>query len=501
MRNRKTLTIFILAGVFTFSTLMCTAFSWPWDDGDEKKFDISDQNIKTEINSEFIIDDAVSSHLIDVEVVEGVVTLRGSVNTMLAKDRAVRLASTIKGVRSVIDKLKINGVKRPDGEIRKDVENALLLDPATESYEVKTKVSNGVVTLKGSVESWTEKELAGNVAKGVKGVRGLSNQIKVDYAEFRSDFEIKEDIERKLEIDPYIYSGMIDVMVDDRDVTLTGSVGSASEKNFAYYDALFVNGVEDVENNIKVEPWLGDDLKKESKYTSKSDKEIKKAVKDAFVYDPRVWSFDIDISVENGIVTLGGIVDNLKAKKAAMDDAKNTIGVAYVYNNIIVRPEVSRTDDEIKRDVRSAFKRDPYIYRHDMTINVLNGKVYLYGKVDSYFEKEKAEDVASRVPGVVEIDNNIDVHYELTTDTEIRRDIKNQLEWSYKVDENEINVSVEDGVATLTGEVDSWQEYNAAVENAFEGGARVVESKLNVDGEHYDSFPPYYYYDYYNWYY
>lgn len=49
-------------------------------------------------------------------------------------------------------------------------------------------------------------------------------------------------------------------------------------------------------------------------------------------------------------------------------------------------------------------------------------------------------------------------------------------------DITEHNVSVEDGVATLTGAVDSWTEYNAARENAFQGGAVTVITKLRVGG-------------------
>ena len=43
-----------------------------------------------------------------------------------------------------------------------------------------------------------------------------------------------------------------------------------------------------------------------------------------------------------------------------------------------------------------------------------------------------------------------------------------------------MTVSVQDGVATLTGIVDSWSELRAATENAFEGGAVRVENKMLV---------------------
>jgi len=42
-------------------------------------------------------------------------------------------------------------------------------------------------------------------------------------------------------------------------------------------------------------------------------------------------------------------------------------------------------------------------------------------------------------------------------------------------------VTIEDGVATLTGTVDSWSEYDAATENAYEGGATWVDNDLMIE--------------------
>jgi hypothetical protein len=54
-------------------------------------------------------------------------------------------------------------------------------------------------------------------------------------------------------------------------------------------------------------------------------------------------------------------VDSLKAKRAAENDAGNTVGVLYVENRIKVRPEEPLTDEEIAADIRGALKRNPFI--------------------------------------------------------------------------------------------------------------------------------------------
>ena len=66
------------------------------------------------------------------------------------------------------------------------------------------------------------------------------------------------------------------------------------------------------------------------------------------------------------------------------------------------------------------------------------------------------------------------------TDAAIKEDIEDELFWSPFVDLDEVNVKVDDGTATLTGDVDSLGEYEAATENALEGGAHKVDNDLVI---------------------
>ena len=70
---------------------------------------------------------------------------------------------------------------RPDAQIRRDVVAALQSDP-TESYKITPSVEDGEVTLSGTVNSFQERELTKLVAKGVRGVKEVDDQIDVDYA-------------------------------------------------------------------------------------------------------------------------------------------------------------------------------------------------------------------------------------------------------------------------------------------------------------------------------
>jgi osmotically-inducible protein OsmY len=182
-------------------------------------------------------------------------------------------------------------------------------------------------------------------------------------------------------------------------------------------------------------------------------------------------------------VTLTGEVDNLRAKKAAEEDARNVPGVWRVRNHLRVRPVEVVPDEKLERRIQSAFVRDPYVDRFEITVDALHGAVYLRGTVDYPYERTRAETLASTLNGVVEVHNLIDVRDAepvVKDDWEIEADIEDQIFWSPFVDSDEIVVDVEGGIATLTGTVDSFQERRMAVENAYQGGALSVINKIRI---------------------
>jgi BON domain len=91
--------------------------------------------------------------------------------------------------------------------------------------------------------------------------------------------------------------------------------------------------------------------------------------------------------------------------------------------------------------------------------------------------------VASQVEGVVAIDNNLTVQpqsWAVQSDDETEKDIEQRLQWSAFVDESDVEVAVNDGVATLSGTVGSLAEEEAAIFIARKAGARFVRDELVV---------------------
>lgn len=133
---------------------------------------LTDAQINAAVENYILFDSSVPSNDIDNMTADGIVTLSGTAPNLLAKDRATAIAESIRGVRAVVNNIEVKPVVRTDDEVLKDVETALRMDPATNPNPIKSAVSKGVVTLKGTVDSWQQKQLSAAVVKGGQGCQG-----------------------------------------------------------------------------------------------------------------------------------------------------------------------------------------------------------------------------------------------------------------------------------------------------------------------------------------
>jgi len=343
----------------------------------------------------------------------------------------------------------------------------------------------------------------------VKGVIAVHNDIEVKETENRSDPAILADVEQAFEWDVLVDDGLIDVGVKDGTVILTGTVGSAAEKNKAIVDA-WVSGMKSVDaKGLEVERWARDADLRGDKYVVKSDVDIRKAVERALFHDPRVSAAGVDIEVRAGLVTLRGAVDSLEAKRAAAGDAENTVGVLRVRNRLKIKPTAEITDREMGDKIRKMVIRDTWLSAFEIDVKVIDNIAYLDGSVNTYFEKARADTLASSVRGVRDVVNNLNVYHKYSSysfdpyvddwdirdydwydfqpriyssklDREIEADIRDEFFWSPFVDGDNITVSVGNSIATLTGTVDTKSDRSMAEANAYEGGASQVINNLEV---------------------
>lgn len=470
----------------------------------------TDEQINYEVDFKMLTDAALVNSQVYGKTTEGIVTLAGTVNNLLAKERAVKIAQTLRGVRGVVNTIKLEVPKVPDEELRKNVVSALRFDAATAPYKIEPAVKDGVVTLSGTLHHYCEMQLAEYVVKGVKGVRELKNNLTIDAKNDRTDAEILAELNRILDNDVWLEPNFISVAVKDGVVTLSGAVGSAAQFDRARMVVLDA-GVKSVNvDKLQIEPWARSSGQRRETVVLRGDEQILQAVRDSFKTDPRVYAFNPKVTVTHAMVTLTGEVDNLKALRAAEQDARNTSGVWRVKNLLKVRPATATADESVSQSVTSALKLSPVLDGDEIKAEVRHGVVTLNGAVNTYFEKSEAEDIASRASGAVDVKNLLTVsspavvHYDTDFtpngghapyylnrlsngqsgpypgDREVKYDIEDAIFWSPWVERKDITVKVENGTVTLSGKAESWWASHKATEIAYENGALQVFNNITV---------------------
>ena len=455
---------------------------------------VTDAAITAAIELFFLTKKGVPAHLIDVTTHEGIVTLTGITGNLLARERAEEITLIVRGVRGVVNELLISTPDVADAELNGHLATALADDPATADYNVQARAADGVVTATGVVQSWAEKQLVLRVLRGVRGVRRLhTDDLIIRWGEIQnSDEEITTQIRELLDWDIRVHSALVEIQTNDRVVHLSGTVGSASEKAQVVTTANQAGASRVDARDLLVAYWAQSPELRRDKLAARSDAEIAQAVRDTFLYDPRVLSFQPTIVVHNGIVTLSGAVSNLRAKQEAERDARDVVGVWDVNNLLKVRSNQFIPDLNITRSIEQALARDPYVGFFDFSVYVRNGKASLYGQVGSHFEQQQAGAVASGVNGVADLANWVSVAaspgfegFEVyapqpNADFALAERIRTRWFWSSALHNQDIEVIVEKGRATLTGTVDTWLDREQAAYEAYDVGARYVDNDLLV---------------------
>ena len=133
-------------------------------------------------------------------------------------------------------------------------------------------------------------------------------------------------------------------------------------------------------------------------------------------------------------------------------------------------------DTDVERGVKLALARD--VLLPDSTAihpSSLKGKVVPEGTIKSGFERF---DAAANIPGVTEIVDEMSVK---RSPQDMKASIDDRLYWDATVERDQVHVAVApDGVATLSGTLDSWSEIRAAVDDATWGGATRVVNVLQL---------------------
>ncbi|HZD43579.1 MAG TPA: BON domain-containing protein [Methanomicrobiales archaeon] len=214
-----------------------------------------------------------------------------------------------------------------------------------------------------------------------------------------------------------------------------------------------------------------------------TDEEIKKRVVDELYWDDRIDASKVMVEVENQKVTLTGTVPSSTHRRRAEEDTRQVQDVVNVDDKLTVEyPSGAElpSDDDIEESVEHRIHLDPNLTDEDIHASVSKGLVVLEGSVDAYWKKTLATRVADKALGVIDIENRLTVSpTEKVEDSVIADDVRSAIERNANVNVEDVDVTVESGVVTLSGTVPTWNACRYAVD-AAELTRGVVEVKNNL---------------------
>lgn len=210
------------------------------------------------------------------------------------------------------------------------------------------------------------------------------------------DTELRRRVLEELDWEPSIDASAIGVAAKDGVVTLSGTVTSYAQKKNAERAAKRVSGVKAVAEDLAI---------KLPGAAARGDTDIAQSVVNGLRFNVSIPHEHIQVTVEDGWVTLDGEVEWQFQKSAAENAIKYTMGVKGIINRINVKPRITAAD--VKAKIEGAFARRAQLDANQIRVEAVHNKVVLRGNVRTWQAKEQAENAAWSAPGVSSVENKV----------------------------------------------------------------------------------------------
>lgn len=210
-------------------------------------------------------------------------------------------------------------------DLHKDVVEKLAFDPSFDERDIAVAVNDGVVTLTGTVKSYTQKLAVEKAVKRVRGVHGIAEELTVELPMLhrRNDVDLAKYAIDALRWNANVAADSIIVKVEAGWVTLTGTVDWQYQREAARLAVAPLAGVRGVTNDITIRKRVvvGD---------------IKVKIRDSFKRSADLDADRVQIEATGGTVTLRGPVHSWTERDDATIAAYSISGVADVRNLMTV---------------------------------------------------------------------------------------------------------------------------------------------------------------------
>lgn len=217
---------------------------------------------------------------------------------------------------------------KSDVQILQDVLDQLAWEPDITATDITVTVKNGIVTLEGLVNTYSQKVTAEEAVKKIAGVRAVAEeiQVRISPAYKKTDAEIAEAVLFALKWNSHIPDGDIKVMVQEGVVTLEGEVEWDFQRIAARNAIKNLAGVRWINNNIMIRPLL-------------EPNDIKQKITAAFMRSATIDAEKIAIETQGSTIILKGKVRSIAEREDAENAAWSAPGVTSVENELVVEEE------------------------------------------------------------------------------------------------------------------------------------------------------------------
>ena len=206
-----------------------------------------------------------------------------------------------------------------------DVSDELFWDPEVDNVAIAVSANDGKITLRGTVGSLREKREAQKAAQRVFGVSSVDNQLQVRLMtdQRRADADLRGDVLQALMLDSLVPK-TVDAKVTDGLVTLTGTVNWQYQRDEAEFVASNIVGALDVYDEIEI------------KHPTPNAADVQESIKKAFKRNAALGADYLDVSTNNGTVTVTGTVRSWAEHDEVLDAAWAAPGVTSVHDDMTI---------------------------------------------------------------------------------------------------------------------------------------------------------------------
>ncbi|MEI8175323.1 MAG: BON domain-containing protein [Candidatus Omnitrophota bacterium] len=224
----------------------------------------TDARIESSARQSYVFKVYLNNDAIKITSTDGAVALTGTVAEESHRALATETVASLPGVVSVNDQLVLKDAvpaENSDGWVGMKVKTALLFHRNVNAFKTQVDVKEGVVTLKGEALSQAQKELAGEYAKDVTGVKDVKNEMVVVPVPVASMQTLSEKIDDasitaqvKVALLSHRSTSALNTKVTTNEgvVTVSGIAKNDAEKTLVSKLANDINGVTSVINNMSI---------------------------------------------------------------------------------------------------------------------------------------------------------------------------------------------------------------------------------------------------------